>query len=73
MPPTAQESNKAVIFNHLLVRSQNSALFRENIKSEIVKLLAAMRKLLIELGHRLHASNVLAEPGRYFLSEGRRN
>jgi pyruvate,water dikinase len=57
---------KRLIFNHLLVRSQNCALFRENIKSEIVKLLAAMRRLLIELGRRLHASNVLASPDDIF-------
>jgi phosphohistidine swiveling domain-containing protein len=57
---------KRLIFDHLLVRSQNCALFRENIKSEAVKLLAAMRKLLIELGHRLHASGVLAEPDDIF-------
>jgi len=57
---------KRWIFNHLLVRSQNGALFRENIKSEIVKLLAAMRKLLIELGARLHARGAIAGPDDIF-------
>jgi pyruvate,water dikinase len=51
---------KRKVFNHLLVRSQNSAVFRENIKSEIVKLLVGMRKLLLELGRKLHASGILA-------------
>ena len=50
---------KRMLFNHLLVRSQASAVFRENIKSEPVKLLAGMRKLLLELGRRLHAGGVL--------------
>ncbi|MHC4533426.1 MAG: PEP-utilizing enzyme [Planctomycetota bacterium] len=44
---------KRIIFNHLLTRVQNGSVFRENIKSEIIKLFAAMRKLLIELGKRL--------------------
>ena len=50
---------KRMLFNHLLVRSQASAVFRENIKSEPVKMLAGMRKLLVELGRRLHADGVL--------------
>jgi pyruvate,water dikinase len=57
---------KRSIFDHLLVRSQNSAVFRENIKSESVKLLATMRKLLIELGRRLHARDIIASPGDIF-------
>jgi len=57
---------KRLIFDHLLVRSQNCALFRENIKSEGVKLLAAMRKLLIELGRRLHARDITARPDDIF-------
>jgi phosphohistidine swiveling domain-containing protein len=51
---------KRMFFNHLLVRSQHSAAFRENIKSETVKLLVGMRKLLVELGRRLHAGGVIA-------------
>lgn len=57
---------KRWIFDHLLVRSQNCAVFRENIKSEAVKLLATMRKLLVELGRRLHARDVIASPGDIF-------
>jgi pyruvate,water dikinase len=44
---------KRIIFNHLLARVQNGSVFRENIKSEIIKLFAAMRKSLNELGKRL--------------------
>jgi len=57
---------KRKVFNHLLVRSQNSAVFRENMKSEPVKLLAGMRKLLVELGRRLHADGVLASSDDIF-------
>jgi pyruvate,water dikinase len=57
---------KRLIFDHLLVRSQNCALFRENIKSEAVKLLAAMRRLLVELGVRLHARDIIARPDDIF-------
>jgi len=57
---------KRMFFNHFLVRSQNGAVFRENIKSEIVKLLVNMRNLLIKLGRRLHAGNVLADPDDIF-------
>jgi len=57
---------KRLIFDHLLVRSQNGALFRENIKSEAVKLLAAMRRLLVELGVRLHARDIIARPDDIF-------
>ena len=50
---------KRLIFNHLLVRSQKGSVFRENVKSEVVKLLTTMRKMLIELGRRLRDQNVL--------------
>jgi pyruvate,water dikinase len=50
---------KRMIFNHLLVRVQNGSVFRENVKSEVIKLLTAMRKLLIELGKRLSNEGVL--------------
>ncbi|UCC97745.1 MAG: hypothetical protein JSW66_18110 [Phycisphaerales bacterium] len=44
---------KRTIFNHLLARAQHGSVFRENVKSEVIKLLTAMRKLLTELGKRL--------------------
>ena len=51
---------KRMLFNHLLVRSHACAVFRENIKSEVIKLVAGVRKLLVELGRKLHAGGVLA-------------
>ncbi|MCP4259165.1 MAG: hypothetical protein GY774_16905 [Planctomycetes bacterium] len=50
---------KRMIFTHLLARVQNGSVFRENIKSEVIKLLTAMRKLRIELGKRLSDKGVL--------------
>ena len=50
---------KRFIFNQVLVRSQQGSIFRENVKSEVIKLMTAMRKLLIELGKRLSEKGVL--------------
>ena len=50
---------KRLIFNHFLIRAQQGSVFRENVKSEVIKLLAAMRKLLIELGERLKEKETL--------------
>lgn len=50
---------KRFVFNHLLARVQNGSVFRENSKSEVIKLFTAMRKLLIELGKRLSNEGVL--------------
>jgi pyruvate,water dikinase len=50
---------KRLIFNCILLRAQNGSVFRENVKSEVIKLLTAKRKLLIELGKRLKEKDVL--------------
>ncbi|MHC4585806.1 MAG: PEP-utilizing enzyme [Planctomycetota bacterium] len=50
---------KRMIFNHLLARVQIGSVFRENVKSEVIKLLTAIRKLLIELGKRLNNEGIL--------------
>jgi len=50
---------KRMIFNHLLARSQQGSVFRENGKSEVIKVLTMIRKLLIELGKRLADKGVL--------------
>jgi pyruvate,water dikinase len=57
---------KRLIFNRLLVHSQQGWVFRENVKSEVVKLLTAMRRLLLELGKRLADKEVLAEQDDIF-------
>ncbi|MGD8499382.1 MAG: PEP/pyruvate-binding domain-containing protein [Phycisphaerales bacterium] len=60
---------KRLIFNKLLIRSQKSALFRENIKSEVIKLIAVMRKMLLELGQRFVNEGLLADPNDVFFLE----
>jgi len=50
---------KRTIFNHLLARVQSGSVFRENSKSEVIKLFTVMRKLLIKLGKRLNEKDVL--------------
>lgn len=50
---------KRLIFNHLLIRTQTGSVFRENVKSEVIKLLAAKRKILLELGKRLRDKGTL--------------
>jgi pyruvate,water dikinase len=50
---------KIMIFNYVLKRAQQGSVFRENVKSEVIKLLTAMRKLLVELGKRLNEKGVL--------------
>jgi len=50
---------KRFIFNQALVRSQQGSIFRENVKSEVIKLLTTMRRMLIELGKRLNEKGVL--------------
>jgi pyruvate,water dikinase len=62
---------KRMIFNCVLVRAQQGSVFRENVKSEVIKLLTAMRKLLVELGKRLNEKGVLKnEDDIFFLRHG---
>jgi len=62
---------KRMIFNCVLVRAQKGSVFRENVKSEVIKLLTAMRKLLVELGKRLNEKGVLKnEDDIFFLRHG---
>ncbi|UCE47695.1 MAG: hypothetical protein JSW47_19115, partial [Phycisphaerales bacterium] len=57
---------KHLIFNRFLVHSQQGWVFRENVKSEVVRLLAAMRRLLLELGRKLGDRGVIAEQDDIF-------
>ncbi|MEJ2701479.1 MAG: PEP/pyruvate-binding domain-containing protein [Sedimentisphaerales bacterium] len=50
---------KRLIFNHLLIRAQTGSVFRENVKSEVIKLLATKRRMLLELGKRLYDKGIL--------------
>ncbi len=57
---------KRLIFNHYLVYSQQGWVFRENVKSEVVRQLTTMRRLLLELGRRLAGEDVLAKQDDIF-------
>jgi pyruvate,water dikinase len=50
---------KRLIFNYFLVRAQQGSVFRENVKSEVIKLLTAKRRMLLELGKRFHDKGIL--------------
>lgn len=50
---------KRMIFNLLLVRSQQGSVFRENVKSQVIKLVVTLRKMLLELGKKLADKGVL--------------
>jgi phosphohistidine swiveling domain-containing protein len=50
---------KRLIFNRLLIRAQTGSVFRENVKSEVIKLLTTKRKMLLELGKRLRDKGIL--------------
>ncbi|MHC4694743.1 MAG: PEP-utilizing enzyme, partial [Planctomycetota bacterium] len=50
---------KRMIFNLLLFRSQKGSIFRENVKSQVIKLLFSLRKMALELGKRLADKGVL--------------
>jgi pyruvate,water dikinase len=50
---------KRTIFNSILNRAQQGSVFRENVKSEIIKLLTTKRKMLLELGKRLRDKGLL--------------
>jgi len=57
---------KRIIFNRLLLRSQKGSIFRENVKSETIKLIVTARKMLLELGKRLRDKAVLKDQDDIF-------
>jgi pyruvate,water dikinase len=57
---------KRVVFNHLLVRAQYGSAFRENIKSEVIKLVASMRSILLELGRKLAVGSLIGDSDDVF-------
>ena len=50
---------KRVIFNLVLFRSQQASVFRENVKSEVIKLIVSLRKMLLVLGKKLADKGML--------------
>lgn len=50
---------KRMIFNRVLIRSQKGSVFRENSKSEVIRLITTLRKILLGLGRKLLDKGVL--------------
>jgi len=60
---------KRRIFNHFLAEAQHGLLMRENVKSEAVRAIAMMRRVLLEIGNRLAARGILSgDTDIFFLS-----
>jgi phosphohistidine swiveling domain-containing protein len=57
---------KRLFFNFLLARAQWGSVFRENIKCEIVRLIANLRTMLAELGRKFHKESILQNPEDIF-------
>ncbi len=57
---------KRWLFNRILQRAQKGSLWRENIKSELIKVIALLRGALLELGRRLRAENTLDDTNDIF-------
>lgn len=57
---------KRPLFHWVMRQAQEGSKARENVKSEAVRLLATIRALLLELGARLRARNVLERPDDIF-------
>ncbi len=66
---TLRNPIKRRLFNWSLPRTQRLARNRENWKSEAVRLLAGARRVLLELGRRLHQDGVLADRDDIFFLE----
>jgi pyruvate,water dikinase len=50
---------KRIVFDFVLANAQRGCLVRENVKSEGVRRLALARRLILELGERLHRHGLL--------------
>lgn len=51
---------KRVVFNRLLARAREFSTMRENSKSDFTRITALWRKMLLELGRRLHERGTLS-------------
>ena len=60
---------KRAVFRLFLHRGQIGGRFRENIKSEVVRTFAILRRLLLDMGQRLTASGRLADSNDIFFLE----
>lgn len=50
---------KRCLFNYCLQRAQTGSVLRENFKSEVVRQLMVLRKMLVELGQRLDKRGII--------------
>ena len=57
------------VFDSLLRRSRGGLVIRENLKSEAVRVIAALRRALLEVGRRLARQGVLRERDDIFFLE----
>lgn len=60
---------KRAFFRLVLHRAQKGARFRENLKSELIRCFAFLRRFLLELGRRLAARGRLADQNDIFFLE----
>ncbi len=58
---------KRHLFRYLLGSAQSGCVLRENFKSVTVRLITAMRQVLLDLGRRFHDQGLLEDPGDIFL------
>ncbi len=57
---------KRVIFNHLLSAARQGAAFRENGKSQVMRYWTELRRMILELGQKLHARGLIGSPEDVF-------
>jgi pyruvate,water dikinase len=57
---------KRWVFSYLLRTAQRGSVLRENWKSQTVRFMAALRKIILELGQRLHYRGTLANADDIF-------
>ena len=50
---------KKILLKHAVIKTRKGLMFRENVKSEIVRLISSCREVLMELGQRLAVDQTL--------------
>jgi pyruvate,water dikinase len=57
---------KRFLLKHAVLKARKALIFREDVKSEIVRLISRGREALLQLGHRLTADQILESPDDIF-------
>jgi pyruvate,water dikinase len=57
---------KRLLFGHVVRQARLSAAIRENVKDAAIRIIADTRELLVEVGRRLAARGVIAQPDDIF-------